>query len=521
MTILGIDLGTTNSAVALVNRHGVPEIIPNREGEYVTPSVVFFDGTEAIVGRVAKRSAALDPDNIVQCVKREMGNKAWRFHPASGGEFSPEAISSLILRRIKEDAEMMRGETFTEAVISVPAYFADPDRQATQDAAEMAGLTPVRIINEPTAAALAYGLGSTAGEEFVVVYDLGGGTFDVSILKITPKQLTVLATGGDRKLGGVDWDNAIVDWLRGQLTESGGQRLPGGPGADPRFEQDLREKAETAKHALSQMRQTKIVISAGGSHQTITLSRETFQELTSDLLDRTQDRLEHVVEEAGLRWPEISKLLLVGGSTKMPAVAEMLRRVTGIVPSHEVHPDEAVALGAAVQAALVARDRESPRARTASRSGRAHEETGIKEVKITDVTAHSLGVVLLKKSTNKQYNQIVVDRGTKLPTNAVYNLETVNDDQANWKAQLTQGEDEDLRYVKIIGIGEIRFDSPKPAGYPLLMKLEYNIDGLIQAHVYDGNTEVLFGELRINRVSNLTPAELAAMKQRASEVALG
>jgi molecular chaperone DnaK len=525
MKVLGIDLGTTNSAVALVNRHGVPEIIPNREGEYVTPSVVFFDGTEAIVGRVAKRSAALDPDNIVQCVKREMGNKAWRFHPASGGEFSPEAISSLILRRIKEDAEMIRGETFTEAVISVPAYFADPERQATHDAAEMAGLTPVRIINEPTAAALAYGLGSTAGEEFVVVYDLGGGTFDVSILKITPKQLTVLATGGDRKLGGVDWDNAIVDWLRGQLAESGGQRLLDGPSADPRFEQDLREKAETAKHALSQMRQTKIVISAGRSHQTITLSREVFQELTSDLLDRTQDRLEHVVEEAGLRWPEISKLLLVGGSTKMPAVADMLQRVTGIVPSHEVHPDEAVALGAAVQAALVARDRKTPRAGTGSRtipeSGRAHEETGIKEVAITDVTAHSLGVVLLNKSTNKQYNQIVVDRGAKLPTHATCNLETVNDDQVVWKAQLTQGEEEDLRYVKVIGTGEIRFDSPKPAAYPLLMKLEYDIDGLIQAHVYDGNTEVLFGELRINRVSNLTRAELAAMKQRASEVALG
>ncbi len=525
MKILGIDLGTTNSAVALVNRHGIPEIIPNREGEYVTPSVVFFDGTDAIVGRVAKRSAALDPDNIVQCVKREMGNKAWRFHPTSGGEFSPESISSLILRRIKEDAEMIRGETFTHAVISVPAYFADPERQATRDAAEMAGLTPLRIINEPTAAALAYGLGSTAAEEFVVVYDLGGGTFDVSILKITPDELVVLATGGDRKLGGVDWDNAIMDWLNGQFAGSGGQRLLDGHSADARVEQDLREKAETAKHALSQMRQTKIVISAGGSHQTITLSREVFQEFTSDLLDRTQERLEHVVEEAGLRWPEISKLLLVGGSTKMPAVAEMLQRVTGLIPSREVHPDEAVALGAAVQAALVAREMESsrvgPGSANAAGSGRGHEETGIKEVTITDVTAHSLGVVLLNKSTGKQFNQIVVDRGTKLPTRAVYNLETVSDDQVVWKAQLTQGEEEDLRYVKIIGTGEIRFDSPKPAGYPLLMNLAYDIDGLIHAHVYDGkNTKVLFGELRINRVSNLAPDELAAMKQRADELAL-
>jgi molecular chaperone DnaK len=522
MKILGIDLGTTNSAVALVNQHGVPEIIPNREGEYITPSVVFFDGPEAIVGRVAKRSAALDPANIVQRVKREMGSKAWRFYSSSGAEFSPEAISSLILRRLKEDAETMRGETFTHAVISVPAYFADPERQATQDAAEMAGLTPVRIINEPTAAALAYGLRPSEGDELVAVYDLGGGTFDATVLKVTADELVVLGTGGDRKLGGVDWDNEIMEWLDEQFVAAGGESIL--DSGDPRAEQDLRDKAETAKHTLSQMRQTKIVLSSDETHQTITLTREEFERFTADLLDRTQARLESVLEEAGLRWSDISKLLLVGGSTRMPAVSEMLERVTGHAPSHEVHPDEAVALGAAVQAALVAQtmEREQPRAPGSAGDGRSvATETGIREVTVTDVTAHSLGVVLNDDTKTRTYNHILIDRGTRLPTRIETTVVTLWDNQEFWKAELTQGEDRDLKYVKVIGTGEIRFDHAKPQGYPLLVRVAYDVDGLIHAYVFDGRTQVPFGELHIARESNLSEGEMAAMKQQLGGITLG
>jgi molecular chaperone DnaK len=510
MKILGIDLGTTNSAVALVNQHGIPEIIQNREGDYVTPSVVFFDRTEAIVGRVAKHSATLDPSNLVQCVKREMGNREWRFHPSSGGEFSPESISSLILRRLKEDAEMMCGEKFTHAVISVPAYFADPERQATRDAAEMAGLTPVRIINEPTAAALAYGLGSTASEERVVVYDLGGGTFDVSVLKITPDTVQVLGIGGDRRLGGVDWDNAIMKWLADQFAADGGQRLLDAASPGSGAEEELREKAELAKHALSQMRQTKVVLSAGNSHKTVTLTRDAFEGFTSGLLKQTQFTLENVVREAGLRWRDISKILLVGGSTRMPAVAEMVQRVSGLTPSREVHPDEAVALGAAVQAALY------------TGAGVTRMETGIKEVTVTDVTAHSLGVKLFDKIKKESYNQIVVDRGTKLPTKVEgWSLQTINENQTRWDAELTQGEDRELKYVKVIGSGQIDFMGAKPAGYPLRLDVEYDIDGIIHAFVFDGNTGAKFGELHITRESNLSPGELAAMKQRVGGLALG
>jgi molecular chaperone DnaK len=523
--ILGIDLGTTNSAVALVNQHGLPEIIPNREGEYITPSVVFFDNDEAIVGRVAKRSAGLDPDNIVQHVKRQMGSSAWRFCPTGGGEYSPEAISSLILRRLKEDAETIRGETFTHAVISVPAYFADPERQATQDAAEMAGLTPVRIINEPTAAALAYGLDSVDKEELVIVYDLGGGTFDVSVLKVTPEDLVVLGTGGDRALGGVDWDNAIIEWLDDQFVAGGGATLLDEDG-DPSALQDLRDKAETAKHTLSQMRQTKIVLSSGGSHQTITLTRETFEEITADLLDRTETRTEIVLEEAGLRWPDISKVLLVGGSTKMPAVAEMLERVTGRAPSREVHPDEAVALGAAVQAALLAKTMEpSPGSPSFSggprSSGLDETETGIREVNIQDVTAHSLGVALLDEVSFQPYNNILIDRGTQVPARHEIDTFTMSDNQTHWSLKITQGEERDLKYVNVIGEGEINYDQPKPRGYPILLRMSYDVDGLIHAHVFDGRTKAPLGELRIQRESNLTRAEMDAIKRQVGGMTLG
>ena len=523
MKILGIDLGTTNSAVALVNEHGVPEIIPNREGEYITPSVVFFDGHEAIVGRVAKRSAGLDPDNIVQHVKREMGSKSWRFYPSGGGEYSPESISALILRRLKEDAETIRGEPFTHAVISVPAYFADPERQATQDAAEMAGLTPVRIINEPTAAALAYGLDSTSEEELVVVYDLGGGTFDASILRVTPDDLVVLGTGGDRALGGVDWDNAIIEWLDDQFVEGGGPTMLD-EDSDPAGLQDLRDKAETAKHTLSQMRQTKIVLSAGASHQTITLTRDTFEEITADLLARTETRMEIVLEEAGLRWPDISKVLLVGGSTKMPAVADMLARVSGLTPSREVHPDEAVALGAAVQAALVGRTMEppaAPRSAGAETSALGATETGIKEVNITDVNAHSLGVVLVNQNTGEYYNDIVIDRGTQLPAFGEKMTYTLVENQVYWAMQMTQGEDRDLRYVKIIGEGRIDYDTPKPINHPILLRVAYDVNGLIHAHVFDGRSQAPLGELHIQRESNLTREELEQMKRNLGGMSLG
>jgi molecular chaperone DnaK len=520
MKILGIDLGTTNSAMAVVNQHGVPEIIPNREGEYITPSAIFFDGGEAVVGRVAKRSSALDPKNSVQNVKREMGSKAWRFYPTAGGEYSPEAISSLILRRLKEDAETIRGETFTHAVISVPAYFADPERQATQDAAELAGFTPVRIINEPTAAALAFGLESDSKEELVVVYDLGGGTFDASILKITPDDLIVLGTGGDRGLGGVDWDNAIMEWLDDQFVAGGGQTMLAEDG-DPSMLADLRDKAETAKHTLSQMRQTKIVLSSGDSHQTIALTRETLEEITSDLLARTETRMEIVLEEAGLRWPDVSKLLLVGGSTKMPAVSEMLKRVSGLTPSHEVHPDEAVALGAAVQAAIVAKTMEpGPDDKGTANAGLGPDETGVREVTITDVTAHSLGVVVLDEK-GQPYNKIVIDRGTQLPTRDEITTYTVKENQTSWTMQITQGEDRELRFVVVIGEGEIQYDTPKPRGYPILLRVSYDVDGLIHAHVFDGNTHAPFGELQIKRESNLTNEQLAQMKSNLGGLTLG
>jgi molecular chaperone DnaK len=286
---------------------------------------------------------------------------------------------------------------------------------------------------------------------------------------------------------------------------------------DPGALQDLRDKAETAKHTLSQMRQTKIVLSSGASHQTITLTRETFEQITADLLDRTETRTEIVLEEAGLRWPDISKVLLVGGSTKMPAVAEMLERVTGRAPSREVHPDEAVALGAAVQAALLAKTMEP----APGPAGIDETETGIREVNVQDVTAHSLGVVLLDEVSFQPYNHIVIDRGTQVPARHEIDTFTTSDNQTHWALKINQGEERDLKYVNLIGEGTINYDVPKPRGYPILLRMSYDVDGLIHAHVFDGRTKVPLGELRIQRESNLSQAELDAIKRQIDGMTLG
>ena len=523
MKILGIDLGTTNSAVALVNAHGAPEMIANREGEYVTPSVIFFEDEQPVVGTAAKHSAPLDPENVVQLVKRQMGNPEWSF-PTPGGRFySAEELSALILRRLKEDAQEARREKFTHAVITVPAYFQDAQRIATKDAGEMAGLEVVRIINEPTAAALAFGVG-TEQTGRIVVYDLGGGTFDVTVLDIAPGELKVLATGGDRSLGGVDWDDRIMGWLEEQFNQATGMPLPD----DPRTEQDLRDRAEKAKHSLSSMSQTKVILSAGGHNEAIALSRAQFEELTSDLLERTRIILQDVVEDAGARWPEISKVLLVGGSTKMPAVARLIEEASRRPASREVHPDEAVALGAAIQGALIAAEMSSER-RPSSDSGRGGagdaasgpEETAMVEVTITDVTAHGTGLELVNMETGALYNEVVLPRGSLLPSALDTTIYTIRDNQTVWVIKVTQGDDEDLRYVSAIGEGPVTFDGPKPRGYPLAVKFSYDRDGLIHVSVSDGQTGRYFGELKIKRESNLSDAERATSKNRISGMSLG
>ena len=289
---------------------------------------------------------------------------------------------------------------------------------------------------------------------------------------------------------------------------------------DPRTEQDLRDRAEKAKHSLSSMSSTKVILSAGGQNESIALTREKFEDLTSGLLERTRIILEEVVEDAA-RWPEISKVLLVGGSTKMPAVARLIEEASGRKPSREVHPDEAVALGAAIQAALIAAESGPSGPKEGGSGVGAAEESGMVEVSITDVTAHGMGVELLNFQTGRQYNQIMLPRGSQLPSSLDSTIYTVHDEQTSWVIKLTQGDEEDLRYASIIGEGTVAFDGPKPAHHPMAVKFSYDRDGLVHVSVSDGVTGRYFGELRIERQSNLSDADRQAAKQRISGMTLG
>ena len=310
--MIGIDLGTTYSTVAYVNELGQPEILTNRDGERLTPSVVMFQDEEPLVGKMAKHSAAMAPDDVVQFVKRFMGDSAWIHYTQTGEAFRPEEVSALILKRLKEDAEYTLGKTVTDAVITVPAYFDDARRKATRDAGQLAGLNVCRLLNEPTAAALAYGLQQDKSDATLLVYDLGGGTFDVTIMRIAGGEFDVLATGGDRNLGGYDWDNLTMGWLNDQFISAGGADLLD----EGSFEAELREKAESAKRSLTSVATTKVMLGAEGLIKTVTLTRELFDDMTSDLLNRTRYLAEEVLEDASIGWSQVDTVLLVGGSTR-------------------------------------------------------------------------------------------------------------------------------------------------------------------------------------------------------------
>ena len=503
--VVGIDLGTTFSSIAVVNQHGKPEIIPNREGERITPSVVLFDDDMPIVGSIAKRSAVASPLNAAQLVKRQMGNPSWKFLTEAGEEYTPEEISAMILKRLKEDAETMLGEDIHDAVITVPAYFDDAQRKATQDAGRIAGLNVLRIINEPTAAALAYGLDKIEQKQTLLVYDLGGGTFDVTIMRLGGGGIEVVATGGDKNLGGFNWDNEIMTFLNEEFQEQGGPDLFD----DPTLEQDLRDKAEIAKKTLSSRDKTNVYLSAGGKNASIPLTRAQFEELTKPRLDKTANIMEFVLEDAGLQWRDIDKILLVGGSTRMKAVPELIERVTGKKPSMEVHPDEVVSLGAAIQAALL--EVEEGR-------GDLVEHEDFPLVEIQDVNSHSLGVVALNEY-GREANFIIIKKDTPIPCKASDIFNTIVDNQTELHVQVTEGEDTDLAYVKIVGETTMTIP-PYPKGAPVEVFFEYDHDGIIHVTVFDLTAQKPLGEFPVERTSNLTEQEVQAKKQKLSTMAV-
>ncbi len=455
---VGIDLGTTNSVVSVLEA-GDPVVIPNSEGSRTTPSVVAFSkGGEVLVGEVAKRQAITNPDRTIRSVKRHMGTD-WSSE-IDGKKYTAQEISARTLMKLKRDAEAYLGDTVTQAVITVPAYFDDAQRTATKEAGQIAGLEVLRIINEPTAAALAYGLDKEAGsDQTILVFDLGGGTFDVSILEIGDGVFEVKSTHGDTHLGGDDWDQKVIDWLVEQFKSAHGIDL----GKDNMALQRLKEAAEKAKIELSQVQQTQInlpFITAtpdGPLHLDEQLTRAKFQDLTSDLLERCRVPFEQAIKDAGLTKDQIDHVILVGGSTRMPAVAELVSSLTGKEPNKSVNPDEVVAIGAAVQAGVLKGE--------------------VKDVLLLDVTPLSLGI-----ETKGGVMTKLIERNTTIPTRRTEVFTTAEDMQPSVEIHVLQGEREMSQFNKTLGKFQLVELPPAPRGVPQI-EVTFDIDANGIVHV--------------------------------------
>lgn len=516
---IGIDLGTTFSVAAYIDPDGKPQVIQNSEGNHTTPSAVLFEDGVTTVGEEARRCSVSGQDRYVAFAKRSMGSRSTKYK-VGNSEYSPEEISAIVLKKIRQDVETALNDEILGAVVTVPAYFTEPQRKATMDAAQLAGIPVFAIINEPTAAALAYSYGNAKGtQQTFLIYDLGGGTFDVSICKIEGNTIEVLCSNGDHELGGYDFDCEIVKWFSKKAKAQGVDVEQ-----DLEAKQELLIRAEEIKKALSQRPKANISVTVQGKRIQAELTRDEFNRLIEPHIYETVSILNETMEEVGIEYKNLDKILLVGGSTRIPLVRSMIQAETKMEVSGELHPDEVVAIGAAYHVINCI-----PTTQPEQSKGNATNAVPVSAADIpktrgqytfVDRTTHGIGVVTWNEELGIDENSIVLPKNTPMPAEAEKEFETIADYTPSILVTITEGEDTDMNYTTVIGEAELKL-KPKPAHSPIRVIIACDTDSIIHVRVFDVEDQMDLGEMRIERSNNMSEDEIRIASNKIGKLNIG